>query len=274
MLCKSPFRQAKGLASFGCGQCLPCRINLRRLWTARILLESYRHPWSVFATLTYSDDFGPVGPLLPFHAARWLKRLRKELHPLRFRYFLVGEYGENTWRAHYHAILFGVPMEAAGAVQRSWGLGFTSLFPLTERLAQYCCGYVTKKLTKEGSPGLYGRPPEFVRMSLQPGLGAAAMEDVASVLSDAAGAALISSLRDVPESLLRGRKAMPLGRYLRQVLRKELGSEDGAPPEGSRVHALRAGKEEAAGLWKAGSTQQRILQVEKRALIWRKKGSL
>lgn len=128
-----------------CGQCLSCRINRRRIWAARMVLERYGHHEASFVTLTYRpealvnskgqlfrdsqkmvevpfDQFDGWLPLdsefapsvYPPHAQLWLKRLRKALHPRKIRFYLVGEYGERTLRPHYHAALYGMPSCAFG----------------------------------------------------------------------------------------------------------------------------------------------------------------
>lgn len=94
---------------YGCGQCLPCRFNKRRLWTNRLLLELRSHGDAAFVTLTYSDDFLPKNKSLdPKQLKLWMKRLNK-LAGGGLRYYNVGEYGDQTQRPHYHALIFGLP---------------------------------------------------------------------------------------------------------------------------------------------------------------------
>ena len=107
MVCKKPF--TRGVEAYGCGQCLPCRVNRRRIWTHRVLLEAIKSSESSFITLTYDDENLPEnGSLCPSHVRDWLKRIRKKVEPRKLRYFLVGEYGDETKRPHYHVALFGV----------------------------------------------------------------------------------------------------------------------------------------------------------------------
>lgn len=88
---------------------MPCRLNRRRLWTHRLLLEQLKHGDSCFLTLTYDEKHLPEGgSLVPKHAQDFLKRLRSKTN-LKLRYYLVGEYGEDTERPHYHVALFGYP---------------------------------------------------------------------------------------------------------------------------------------------------------------------
>lgn len=224
MKCTTPFVRAG--VPFGCGQCMPCRINRARLWSHRIQLESFKHAESSFLTLTYAPDTYPAnGSLDPRTCTQWLYRLRRAVRPLRFRYFLVGEYGTLSGRAHYHCAMFGLGMCFERAFISTWGLGFVHVGELNANTATYISGYVTKKLTCRQDPRLNGRHPEFSRMSLRPGIGAGAMADVANSLSDREGSALIARDGDVPAVLDHGRKRLPLGRYLRSKLREEMGFE-------------------------------------------------
>lgn len=233
MICKKPYMV--GVIPCACGTCMPCRIARRRQWSTRMMLEAMKHGDSTFATLTYGDDkYTPRRSLNARDPQKWLKRLRKALAPQRIRYFLVGEYGEEKERAHYHAAIFGLSPVVAGGedgrkgvIQSTWGKGFTYCGDLSWASAQYICGYVTKKLTnpndKRTEAFLKGRAPEFARMSLNPGLGAFAMDDVARVLGTSVGLDDVALRGDVPHRLLLGQKSIPLGRYLRGKLREKIG---------------------------------------------------
>lgn len=217
-----------GAVPFGCGQCLPCRINRRRLWTWRMFYESQLHEDNCFVTLTYRDDALPDGASLSIRDYRlWLKRLRKAVYPRRFRFFIVGEYGDQTQRPHYHACLFGLGEFDGGIIDSSWGNGATATFEFNELTAQYTAGYVVKKLTAKDDPRLRGRYPEFARMSLRPGIGAGAMAVLAAQLHHDSGLNHIAVTGDVPTHLKLGQKTVPIGRYLRQKLREEMGMPDG-----------------------------------------------
>lgn len=228
MLCRKPYML--GVLPCGCGQCLPCRINRKRLWVHRLLLESVSHASSCFVTLTYNTDTLPSGStLIKSDPQKWLKRLRKAVAPTKLRYYLVGEYGDQSFRPHYHAAIFGLdplvaggPDGMAGLVQSTWAKGHTYVGDLSPQSASYICGYVTKKMTKSDDPRLNGRLPEYSRMSLRPGIGAPAMEVVATSFGDAHLEYLRTNM-DVPNVLQHGKKKMPLGRYLKSILRQNLG---------------------------------------------------
>lgn len=242
MRCKYPVALELGKA-FPCGQCLPCRINRRRVWCHRIMLEATQHAENSFITLTYSDENLPKdGSLQPRDLQLFLKKFRKALHPERVRYFAVGEYGDDTQRPHYHLALFGFGhciygvtrpdkiskscCERCSTVRRAWGLGLVQVGTLEGSSASYVAGYTTKKMTSKSDARLDGRHPEFARMSLRPGIGGDAMHEVASVLMQYA---LDESESDVPISLRHGSKLLPLGRYLRRRLREMVGKEKNVP---------------------------------------------
>lgn len=219
--------------------CLPCRINRRRLWAHRILLESYKHGDSCFVTLTYDEDHVPDS-LVKADYQNWLKRLRKTLAPKKIRYFIAGEYGDITHRPHFHAAIFGLDPIAAGGlsgrsgiVETSWGNGFTYVGNLTWKSASYIAGYLTKKVVTDGENSVRA----FSRMSLRPGIGRLAITDIAkSIWNSSTG---LGDSLDVPTVLRYGTRLLPLGRYLRRELRGELGfaSKD-TPSEASRLHCL------------------------------------
>lgn len=245
MMCGNPI--IMGMHLFPCGQCMPCRLNRRRIWAHRIMIEASQHEDNAFVTLTYSDKFLPYGGSLDAGQFRdWLKRLRRQCEPSRIRFYGVGEYGDKMGRPHYHAALFGYKncvygetrnpvrgrevheqcCEPCDRVRDTWGMGRISVGYLDISTAQYIAGYVTKKMTRKDDPRLGGLYPEFARMSLRPGIGFSGMHDVADVL-------MTYSLdkRVVPNSLAHAKKEMPLGRYLRNSVKKMIGQEPKASQE-------------------------------------------
>ena len=108
---------------------------------------------------------------------------------------------------------------------RKWRKGRIHVGSLTVESAHYIAGYVTKKMTDADDRRLEGRPPEFARMSLKPGIGAGAVSDIASTVLTHD----LSVDGDVPVTLRSGGKVKPLGRYLVRRLRKECGRAEGAP---------------------------------------------
>lgn len=210
-------------------------------------MESYQHEFSVFATLTYDAKalgFEPVD-LVPRDMQLFLKRLRMRYFPKKIRFYGVGEYGGKSWRPHYHLALFGASMSDhtydlktgwinGGPVFDAWKnddgipLGGAHLGELNETTAHYVAGYVTKKMTAPDDPRLEGRPPEFARMSLRPGIGRGAIGSMAANFGSRSGAAALaaeleSGTGDVPHEVRINGKKYPLGRYLRKALREEVG---------------------------------------------------
>lgn len=309
MLCRNPY--VKGPQAYPCGQCMPCRINRRRTWTHRILLETLNHSSSVFVTLTYDPENLPLSSgtitmpngsqpeplptLRPKDLQDWLKRLRKRIEPLRIRYYAVGEYGDETNRPHYHAALFGYPACLYGqstyslrrtsccpscdTIKESWGLGQIYVGELTQNSAQYIAGYVTKKMTSKDDIRLSGRYPEFGRMSLRPGIGADALHEVADVLLRLN---LVDPEGDVPSALRHGSRLLPLGRYLRRKLRVLVGHDEAAPEKTLKEIeetlrplfdvAFENSISKKSVLLKEGA--QKVLNMETRAKIFKKDKSL
>lgn len=241
MNCERPFSHSSGKV-FGCGQCLPCRINTRRVWQNRIMLEAACYVDNTFLTLTYSDENLPINnSVSPREIQLFIKRLRKKT-PTNIRYFACGEYGDVTFRPHYHIALFGYPNCRRGTTrhtrnnqpccdicthtQNAWGLGGISHGTLTKESAAYIAAYTTKKMTKIDDPRLEGRDPEFARMSRRPGIGVGFMHDVASTLLEHG---LHEKMLDVPLSLAHGSTKLPLGRFLRRKLRTFVGRPEKQP---------------------------------------------
>lgn len=206
MPCFNPttaYRMDDGAISFGrvgelggrevslpCGRCAGCRKNLALMWSLRCQHEASLHDRNCFVTLTYDDDHVPWG-LEKAKLQTFLKNLRNRIG--RYRYFAVGEYGGQSFRPHYHLLLFGVwfpdaalsrpgsrPLWRSSVLESLWREGFSSIGMVDEGTARYTCGYVVKKLDGEKGPRkkldlMTGEvievPREFALMSRRPGLG-------------------------------------------------------------------------------------------------------
>lgn len=137
-----------------CGKCPACRINSKREWVVRMAHELKDWSHNAFVTLTYDDSALPAnGSLDKQEIRKFLKRLRERLDRLcngrRFKYYLVGEYGEKRLRPHYHAILFGVDPSDIEHIRHCWPYGFVRADPVDPGAIKYVVGYVQKKQMKE-----------------------------------------------------------------------------------------------------------------------------
>lgn len=103
----------------------------------------------------------------------------------RVKYYMVGEYGSETQRPHFHSIIFNLPqiyLDNPWRLECEWQQGHVHVGKVTGASIAYCCGYVQKStfLDDEEFARLNGgliddRHPECTRMSQQ--LGASFMTD-------------------------------------------------------------------------------------------------
>lgn len=235
-----------------CGQCTACRINKRRVWVCRMMLEMKDHREAAFLTLTYdtpnlpltSVSGRPLATLTKEHPQLFLKKLRKRLEPHPIRYFLVGEYGELSGRPHYHAAIYGLqgsPFVAMGmprqgslsfaerTVQEAWGLGITQTGILAREAMEYIAGYIQKKMTSVHDMRLDGREPEFSLKSRNLGFGMI-QEMASSLLSQD-----LTNVPDVPDAVRIDGKLWPIGQSLKRRLRVLIGRSPNTPPEVNQV---------------------------------------
>lgn len=240
MLCAKPFVKsgnvtAKGLrrdsrearlaaTPLPCGQCLHCRINKARIWSHRILLESASHPFSTFVGLTYEDShltYTPKGlmTLNPRDLTLFLKKFRARIYPRKIRYYAVGEYGEEKERPHFHLVIFNSHPFDKQDLLLSWGKGNVDVGDVCMYSARYIAGYTTEKLSLDKRK-LNGRHPVFMRSSKgkSGGIGLQEIKRVGNVL-------LLQPYfkpRLIRE-FNRGKRILPLGRYLTRKLAEVIG---------------------------------------------------
>jgi hypothetical protein len=181
-----------------CGQCIGCRLERAREMAARAMHEASGHDANCMITLTYNDDFLPIGgTLVPHHLQDFFKRLRARLRARKVRYLACGEYGGQFGRPHYHSCIFGFdfpdreylrdsdggPLYSSAFLQEVWPYGFVGVSELTFESAGYVARYCVDKVTGAKAHDHYWSLdprtgelhqilPEFSRMSLRPGIGA------------------------------------------------------------------------------------------------------
>lgn len=181
-----------------CGRCIGCKVERARMWAIRCVHEAQLHQHNSFVTLTYDDKHLPPDESVDVRDWQtFAKRLRKRIGP--FRFFHVGEYGEQNLRPHYHALIFGNDFTddrtkhskndrgewiyTSELLQETWGLGFTTVGELTYESAAYCARYSLKKINGAQAKEHYTRMdhdtgeiwnvrPEYVTMSRDRGIGA------------------------------------------------------------------------------------------------------
>lgn len=204
-------RRSKGdyvrTLELACGQCIGCRLERSRQWAVRMMHEASLYPGNSFVTLTYRDLKAQSLDYRDFQL--FMKRLRKEFAPGKVRFFCAGEYGTLGLRPHFHAILFncffvdreywmkspgGGKLYRSKVLERLWPLGFSSIGDVTFESAAYVARYVVKKVGSSGvverfhsldvtTGEVVERAPEFARMSLRPGIGAAWLDRFAGDVS-------------------------------------------------------------------------------------------
>lgn len=286
-----------GAMPCACYSCPPCRVNRKRLWKSRIILESLRHAENAFITLTYDEEHVPKnGSLQPRDLQLFLKRFRRQLGK-EIRFFAAGEYGSDTGqRPHYHLAVFGYRTCLNGRtdhllqsccsqcslVKKAWGQGSVDLGEINEYSSAYIAKYVTKGWTKPDHVELKGRHPEFTRMSLRPGIGAGAMVPVGEAIRKV-GIKRVLLTGDVPDSLRQAMQKLPLGRYLKRKLREQLGLPADTPEEAVEAYwkellklqkeARESSSDKARFSWKKyllDTNKQKWLNLEARIKIHNK----
>lgn len=200
-----------------------------------MLLENLCHTQSIFLTLTYDDDhLPPGGNLQPKHTQKWLNSFRKALsrlkNPIKIRYYLVGEYGEQSNRPHYHAIIYGIDSTMATTINNTWGRGLIHIGDVNKDTTAYVAGYVLKGKKRVEELTTNGLIPEFARMSRNPGIGALSVPKIVDSLTSEHGHYAFQN-GDVPNELSHGGAKQPLGRYLKSKIRKTYGMDIKCPNE-------------------------------------------
>lgn len=165
-----------------CGKCPACKANERQEWVFRLKQEAKICPYSLFVTLTYDDEHVPEGLNVNKRDIQlFLKRLRKNFSAGELRYYIVSEYGDHTFRPHYHGLFFfqHPPQNERilyDTISNAWQNGFCKYGRVELASIVYCTKYCLKKTSTPP-----GRVPVFRLMSkMKGGLGSFYVENMGS----------------------------------------------------------------------------------------------
>lgn len=192
------FVDADDVMRLNCGQCVNCRLARSREWATRCVNESRMHEQNCFITLTYDDENLPVRKSLELDDIQsFVKRLKYKFRDRKIRQLYSGEYGDLTFRPHYHAILFGIDFSHdrklwkikdgfryynSQSLSELWTFGNAVIGDFCFDTAAYVARYCMKKVNGVRAHAHYRRvdesgdeyflKSEFAHASNRPGIGA------------------------------------------------------------------------------------------------------
>lgn len=229
-----------------------CRLERSRQWAVRMMHESKLYEHNCFITLTYDNQSVPHDfSIEKRHWQLFMKRLRKSL-PYKIRYFACGEYGDDNYRPHYHAVVFNHdfhdkklhsynkqkdPIYVSDELTELWGQGHTTTQDVTFKSAAYVSRYCTKKINGERADDHYRRvspvdgntyqvKPEAAWMSRRPGIGSSYVEQYKGDFFPS-GYIVVNGVKQAPPHFYISKlseeeqKALKRGRKHRSIFHRE-----------------------------------------------------
>lgn len=157
-MCLNPILLPNGV-QVACHKCWQCIRNYVDDWTGRCIAESQTSAGAHSVTLTYGRDIRydsidhiAAAGLTYSDVQNCLKLIRSS--GLKVRYFIVGEYGAEKGRAHWHCLFFwqeAVPiMEHRKMIDwEFWKHGHTFWQEVTPASVRYVCKYIAKETASE-----------------------------------------------------------------------------------------------------------------------------
>lgn len=189
-----------------CQKCLPCALHKAAQTGVRATDEIACYPdANLFITLTVSDEYleevFPNGEIQKRPFQLFMKRLQKRqkgiyeikhprtgkmVKPIRALY--CGEYGEQTLRPHYHAIIFNWKPEdltlmkslrqskqyenyQSDLLEQLWPYGQIHIGEASFEASGYIARYTAKKYLQQEDPRLKGKTEAFIEYPRGYGLG-------------------------------------------------------------------------------------------------------
>lgn len=140
-----------------CGKCLACREEIAKEYTYRFMNEYKYFKYLYFITLTYEDDKLPknedgFGTLNKKHIVDYLKTINinvkrdNKIVSKDYKYFVGGEYGDQTMRPHYHIAILCDDQRIGQYFVAKWHYGRIDFQEGDMRSVFYVIGYSNKKI--------------------------------------------------------------------------------------------------------------------------------
>lgn len=198
-----------------CGKCPQCLQRRAAEWCFRLEQHEKVCDTSCFITLTYSTDYVPI-TLHGFMSldrkafSTCIRSVRKRMRNIesfkdvRLSYYVVGEYGSERKRPHYHAILFNLPdiqwrtdledrrIGFSPLLDASWPYGVIDIRECNGDTIGYTCKYLHKGKSVPAHRN-DDRVPEFSNMSKGLGVNYVSPEVVRFHRSDLAHTYVVSN---------------------------------------------------------------------------------
>lgn len=147
--------------TFPCGKCTNCKIQIAKEWALRCCLELPYWDKSIFTTLTFNDENNLDPSIHKEEFSKFIKDVRNDLRKdgRKIKVLGCGEYGDESKRKHYHAIIFGIGLDEEtrqigkstthlsenGILEENWLKGNVFNGVVTYNSARYVASYVFKK---------------------------------------------------------------------------------------------------------------------------------
>lgn len=158
MSCNKPFILVKDfpvphILPVPCGKCMACRADNITMWTDRIQFEALTsQDASGFLTLTFDEAHMPQNRSANKKVmSDFFKRLRY-YSDKDFRYFYSSEYGDSTYRLHYHVCMLNYDPNDVKNIEdlsKAWAdrdgnrFGIFTFTPLLPARIRYCVEYIS-----------------------------------------------------------------------------------------------------------------------------------
>lgn len=162
-------RRAKPMMLVPCGNCINCTQRKAREWAFRLWHTNKYANHANFITFTYNNESLPINSDYTYaefkkeDVINFMKRLRRRNdylrplpkgHPEKMKYYLTAEYGGQTGRPHYHAILFNSHPSFNKNMHKLWyetgdkkkrSMGNVHIDDVNMDTISYVAGYIMKR---------------------------------------------------------------------------------------------------------------------------------